>query len=56
MINKAAFNERNPHTTQQQEPATRSPGGPKKIGQAATNNKAGTIFLHFYTIIYNSPF
>jgi hypothetical protein len=24
---KAAFNERNPHTTQQQEPTARSPGG-----------------------------
>jgi hypothetical protein len=25
---KAAFNERNPHPTQQQEPVARSPGGP----------------------------
>jgi hypothetical protein len=33
---KAAFNERNPHTTQQQEPAARSSGGPKtKTGQDA---------------------
>jgi hypothetical protein len=31
---KAAFNERNPHTTQQQKPLTRSPGGPQtKTGQ-----------------------
>jgi hypothetical protein len=31
---KAAFNERNPHMTQQQEPVARSPGGPKtKTGQ-----------------------
>jgi hypothetical protein len=31
---KAAFNERNSHTTQQHETAARSPGGPKtKIGQ-----------------------
>jgi hypothetical protein len=27
---KAAFNERNPHTTQQQEPVARSPGRPNK--------------------------
>jgi hypothetical protein len=26
---KAALNERNPHTTQQQEPTARSPGGPQ---------------------------
>jgi hypothetical protein len=26
---KAAFNERNPYMTQQQEPVKRSPGGPK---------------------------
>jgi hypothetical protein len=26
---KAAFNERNPHMTQQQEPTARSPGGPQ---------------------------
>jgi hypothetical protein len=26
---KAAFNERNPHMTQQQEPVARSPGGPQ---------------------------
>jgi hypothetical protein len=31
---KAAFNERNPLTTQQQEPLARSPGGPQtKTGQ-----------------------
>jgi hypothetical protein len=30
----AAFNERNPYTTQQQEPMARSPGGPQiKTGQ-----------------------
>jgi hypothetical protein len=27
---KAAFNERNPHTIQQQEPVARSPEGPKQ--------------------------
>jgi hypothetical protein len=26
---KAAFNERNPHMTKQQEPMARSPGGPQ---------------------------
>jgi hypothetical protein len=26
---KAAFNERNPHMTQQQDPMARSPGGPQ---------------------------
>jgi hypothetical protein len=32
---KAAFNERNPHMTQQQKPMARSPGGPQtKTGQA----------------------
>jgi hypothetical protein len=31
---KAAFNERNPHMTQQQEPVEKSPDGPKtKTGQ-----------------------
>jgi hypothetical protein len=31
---KAAFNERNPHMSQQQEPVARSPGGPQtKTGQ-----------------------
>jgi hypothetical protein len=31
---KAAFNERHPHMTQQQEPMARSPGGPQtKTGQ-----------------------
>jgi hypothetical protein len=31
---KAAFNEHNPNTTHQQEPAARSPGGPQtKTGQ-----------------------
>jgi hypothetical protein len=31
---KAAFNERNPHMTQQQEPVAMSPGGPQtKTGQ-----------------------
>jgi hypothetical protein len=34
---KAAFNERNPHTTQQQEPVARSPGGPQ------TKTRQGTI-------------
>jgi hypothetical protein len=39
---KAAFNERNPHMTQQQEPAVRSPGGPQtKTGQG--KDRAETI-------------
>jgi hypothetical protein len=36
---KAAFKERNPHTTQQQEPAARSPGGPQtKTGQGTSED------------------
>jgi hypothetical protein len=35
---KAAFNERNPHMTRQQEPVARSPGGPQtKTGQGKDN-------------------
>jgi hypothetical protein len=45
---KAAFNERHPHTTQQQEPVARSQGGPqtkkeqgarRSTDRAITNNK-----------------
>jgi hypothetical protein len=37
---KAAFKERNPHTTKQQEPAVRSPGGHQtKTGQEFKENK-----------------
>jgi hypothetical protein len=32
---KGAFNERSPHPTQQQEPAARSPGGPKQKQERA---------------------
>jgi hypothetical protein len=39
---KAAFNERNPHMTQQQEPVTRSPGGPKQ-----KQDRAKTEHGHF---------
>jgi hypothetical protein len=40
---KAAFNERNPHMTQQQEPMARSPGGPQtKTGQG--KDRACNIF------------
>jgi hypothetical protein len=39
---KAAFNERNPHMTQQQEPTARSPGGPRtKTGQAKDRARTG---------------
>jgi hypothetical protein len=48
---KAAFNERNPHMTQQQEPMARSPGRPQtKTGQgkdrARTGVRTGDIRLH----------
>jgi hypothetical protein len=39
---KAAFNERNPHMTQQQEPVARSPGGPQtKTGQGKDRARTG---------------
>jgi hypothetical protein len=39
---KAAFNERNPHMTQQQEPTARSPGGPQtKTGQGKDRARTG---------------
>jgi hypothetical protein len=39
---KAAFNERNPHMTQQQEPRARSPGGPQtKTGQGKDRARTG---------------
>jgi hypothetical protein len=39
---KAAFNERNPHMTQQQEPMARSPGGPQtKTGQGKDRARTG---------------
>jgi hypothetical protein len=39
---KAAFNERNPHMTQQQEPMVRSPGGPQtKTGQGKDRARTG---------------
>jgi hypothetical protein len=59
---KVAFNERNPHMTQQQEPVARSPGGPQtKKGQGKAcisqtkrlrqNSKADNISLElFYSI------
>jgi hypothetical protein len=42
---KAAFNERNPHMTQQQEPVARSPGGPKtKTGQGKDRAQHSLLF------------
>jgi hypothetical protein len=39
---KAAFNERNPNMTQQQEPMARSPGGPQtKTGQGKNRARTG---------------
>jgi hypothetical protein len=39
---KAAFNERNPHMIQQQEPVARSPGGPlTKSGQGKDRARPG---------------
>jgi hypothetical protein len=39
---KAAFNERNPHMTQQQQPMARSPGGPQtKTGQGKDRARTG---------------
>jgi hypothetical protein len=39
---KAAFNERNPYMTQQQEPMARSPGGPQtKTGQGKDRTRTG---------------
>jgi hypothetical protein len=39
---KAAFNERNPHMTQQQEPTASSPGGPRtKTGQGKDRARTG---------------
>jgi hypothetical protein len=45
---KAAFNERNPHMTQQQEPMARSPGGPQtKTGQGTVTATIITFFYFF---------
>jgi hypothetical protein len=42
---KAAFNARNPHMTQQQEPVARSPGGPQtKTGQG--KDRARILISH----------
>jgi hypothetical protein len=39
---KAAYNERNPHMTQQQEPEARSPGGPQtKTGHGKYRARTG---------------
>jgi hypothetical protein len=41
---KAAFNERSPHTIQQQEPVAMSPGGPKtKTGQGTRKSMGRLI-------------
>jgi hypothetical protein len=50
---KAAFNERNPHMTQQQEPVARSPGGPQtKTGQGKDNICNIFIFnISFHVIV-----
>jgi hypothetical protein len=42
---KAAFNERNPHLTQQQEPVVRSPGGPQ------TKTGHGKFVQNLYAIV-----
>jgi hypothetical protein len=46
---RAAFNENNPHTTQQQEPVARNQGGPQtKTGQGArqSTDRLITIMIH----------
>jgi hypothetical protein len=51
---KAAFNERNPHTTRQQEPVARSPGEPQtKTGQGtrqSTDRLITKIINNLYLI------
>ncbi|XP_060572503.1 uncharacterized protein LOC132730561 isoform X2 [Ruditapes philippinarum] len=50
---KAAFNERNPHMTQQQEPTARSPGGPRtKTGQGKDRARTG---VHLDEISKKTP-
>jgi hypothetical protein len=53
---KAAFNERNPHMTQQQEPVARSPGGPKQkqdraevLNKNCTSSFYGEVLTGFVT-------
>jgi hypothetical protein len=49
---KAAFNERNPLMTQQQEPMARNPGGPQtKTGQGKDKDK--TLPLTHDVVFYN---
>jgi hypothetical protein len=46
-----AFNERNPHMTQQQEPKARSPGGPQtKTGQGKVL-LLGKNYIHFNKVM-----
>jgi hypothetical protein len=45
---KSAFNERNPHTTQQQESVARSLGGPPKKEQDRAQGRARTGQSTFY--------
>jgi hypothetical protein len=40
---KAAFNERKPHTTQQQEPVTNSPGGPQAKNRKGLKTEPGQV-------------
>jgi hypothetical protein len=50
---KAAFNERNPHMTQQQEPVARSPGGPQTqtgLGKTVTLMHLILLSDKFYVI------
>jgi hypothetical protein len=47
---KAAFNERNPHTAQQQEPVARSPGGPTHI---IVSRRYALFFITTFPNIYN---
>jgi hypothetical protein len=63
MINKAAFNERNPHTTQQQIPVAGNPVGPPKrfltiifilmrivLSEHFLKLHTRTMFIHHYSI------
>jgi hypothetical protein len=53
---KAAFNERNPYATQQQELVAKSPGGPQTKPLAGINNKRWHIVaICFKTSHYSYP-
>jgi putative exporter of polyketide antibiotics len=48
---KAAFNERNPNTTQQQEPVAMSPGGPQTTGKISMKANQASVFNTIYQCI-----